>query len=145
MRGHPLHGPSWMAARFQLFKWSQPISIRMVATARKTRRRAAHFSSKNSIEILSPSPMQFNLIDRTLPCVTFSIKNKWYGPDIWKPGICFCGQFDVPVANLPTCSSGKAKHGEGPLGISSSCFILQGAVSQASLQFPVPPTPPGPP
>lgn len=44
--------------------------------ARKTLRQAAHFSSKYSIEILSPSPMQFNLIDRTLHYVTFSIKNK---------------------------------------------------------------------
>lgn len=95
-------------------------------TARKTRRRAAHFSSKNSIEILSPSPMQFNLIDRTLHCVTFSIKNKWYGPDIWKPGICFCGQFDVPVANIPTCSAGKAKHGEAPLQITQLLLCIAG-------------------
>lgn len=60
-----------------------------------------HFSWKNSIEHLSISCVQFNLIYKTLHNVTFSIKNKWCRPDIWRVDSYFLQAFWLSSATHP--------------------------------------------
>lgn len=68
----------------------------------------SHFSWKNSIEHLSISCMQFNLIYKTLHNVTFSIKNKWCRLDIWRVDIYFL-TFQWYTSRLPVLGKSNRK------------------------------------
>ena len=97
----PLFRHSIKAARTQLFKWSKPMSVRMWASCQEDWHMKLIFHERTQLNIYLISCLQFNLIYKTLHNVTFSIKNKWCRPDIWRVGIYFLQAFWLSSAKHP--------------------------------------------